>query len=115
MVASQVAIGAVGITVVIQSVEPPSAQPSVMWILVGVGVIQGVMSFGVSRFIKGNFLTISIVRWAFAESAMLLGFVAGYLSGSVAVIGIMMGYALALLAVHAPTENAKAAVERREL
>lgn len=102
---SMIIYGAVGFAVV----EPPEEANTDMVMPLALGMVSLTTSAGtffVDKFIQGNYQTRNIIKWALTESIAIYGFVLYFLTANTVYLLAFIGFALALMAVHAPNQRA---------
>ena len=98
-----------GTLVSFQNANPPEAPDMLVpAVLVGAGLVNGAASFVIGRLVKvSSFAALVLVKWALAESTLLMGFVGTFLSGRPIFVLGMLAVSLVLFAAHAPTRSAQ--------
>ena len=102
---SMIIYGAVGFAVV----EPPEEANTDMVMPLTSGMVSlttSVGTFFVDKFVQGNYQTRNIIKWALTESIAIYGFVLYFLTANTIYLLAFIGFALALMAVHAPNQRA---------
>ncbi len=102
---SMIIYGAVGFAVV----EPPEEPNTDMMNPLALGIVSLTTSAGtffVDKFVQGDYQTRNIIKWALTESIAIYGFVLYFLTANTVYLLAFIGFALALMAVHAPNQRA---------
>ena len=102
---SMIVYGGVGFAVV----TPPEEPNTDMVMPLALGVVSlttSACTFLVDKFIQGNYQTRHIIKWALTEVTAVFGFILYFLTGNIVFLLAFIGFALALMAVHAPNQRA---------
>lgn len=106
--ASQLVFGGIAAFLYLQGPVGSPENAMMGAVIPAIGLVQAVLSLFVHRFLPGDFQTVSLIRWSLCESLTIMGFATFFLTGSIGILGACIGVTLAFLALHAPTDGARA-------